>query len=86
MLNAIEQESPLANRHRITSELVVCLRGRLVEEFNDEMERRFTEAIELSPNGARHGAEHPHWSVAYRTGHGVRMGDYDGGMSISALM
>ena len=28
---------------------VVCLRGRLVEEFYDELERRCTDAIELSP-------------------------------------
>ena len=40
MLNAIEPGSPL-----------VCLRGRLVEEFYDELERRCTEAIELSPGG-----------------------------------
>ena len=41
MLNAIEQ----------SSETVVCLRGRLMEEFYDELERRCTEAIELSPGG-----------------------------------
>ena len=29
----------------------VCLRGRLVEEFYDELERICTEAIELSPGG-----------------------------------
>ena len=52
MLNAIEPESPLPiHRHRNSSETVVCLRGRLVEEFYDELERRCTEAIELSPNG-----------------------------------
>ena len=52
MLNAIEPGSPLPiHRHRHTSETVVCLRGRLVEEFYDELERRCTEAIELSPNG-----------------------------------
>ena len=50
MLNAIEPGSPLPiHRHRNSSETVVCLRGRLVEEFYDELER--TEAIELSPNG-----------------------------------
>ena len=53
MLNAIEPGSPLPiHRHRHTSETVVCLRGRLVEEFYDELERRCTETIELSPNGA----------------------------------
>lgn len=52
MLNAIEPGSPLPiHRHRNTSETVVCLRGRLVEEFYDELERTCTEAIELSPNG-----------------------------------
>ncbi|WP_262917956.1 WbuC family cupin fold metalloprotein [Prevotella sp. E13-27] len=52
MLNAIEPGSPLPiHRHRHTSETVVCLRGRLVEEFYDELERTCTEAIELSPNG-----------------------------------
>jgi len=52
MLNAIEPESPLPiHRHQKTSETVVCIRGRLVEEYYDELERICTEAIELSPNG-----------------------------------
>lgn len=52
MLNAIEPGSPLPiHRHRHSSETVVCLRGRLVEEFYDELERTCTEAIEISPNG-----------------------------------
>ena len=52
MLNAIEPGSPLPiHRHRTSSETVVCLRGRLLEEFYDELERRCTEAIELSPDG-----------------------------------
>ena len=52
MLNAIEPESPLPiHRHQKTSETVVCIRGRLVEEYYDEFERICTEAIELSPNG-----------------------------------
>ena len=62
MLNAIEPGSPLPiHRHRKSSETVVCIRGRLVEEFfaeqsgkaerYDELERRCTEAIELSPGG-----------------------------------
>ena len=52
MLNAIEPGSPLPiHRHQKSSETVVCLRGRLVEEFYDELERRCVEAIELSPNG-----------------------------------
>ena len=53
MLNAIEPGSLLPiHRHQKTSETVVCLRGRLVEEFYDELERTCTEAIELSPNGS----------------------------------
>ena len=52
MLNAIEPGSPLPiHRHRHSSETVVCLRGRLVEEFYDDLERMCTDAIELSPNG-----------------------------------
>lgn len=52
MLNAIEPGSPLPiHRHKHTSETVVCLRGRLVEEFYDELERTCTDRIELSPNG-----------------------------------
>ena len=52
MLNAIEPESVVPiHRHRNTSETVVCLRGRVVEEYYDELERTCTEAIELSPNG-----------------------------------
>ena len=50
MLNAIEPGSPLPiHRHQKTSETVVCLRGRLVEEFYDDLERICTERIELSP-------------------------------------
>jgi cupin fold WbuC family metalloprotein len=51
MLNAIEPGSPLPiHRHQKTSETVVCLRGRLVWEFYDEL-KKCTETIELSPNG-----------------------------------
>ena len=52
MLNAIEPGSPLPiHRHQKTSETVVCIRGRLVEEYYDELERICTERIELSPCG-----------------------------------
>ena len=52
MLNAIEPGSPLPiHRHQKSSETVVCLRGRLVEEYYDELERICTERIELSSNG-----------------------------------
>ena len=52
MLNAIEPDSVVPiHRHQKSSETVVCLRGRLVEEYYDELERICTERIELSPNG-----------------------------------
>ena len=52
MLNAIEPGSQLPiHRHPKTSETVVCLRGRLVEEYYDSQDRRCTERIELTPNG-----------------------------------
>ena len=65
MLNAIEPGSPLPiHRHQNTSETVVCLRGRLVWEYYQEVQgSRFkvqgvqepkaelVETIELSPNG-----------------------------------
>ena len=52
MLNAIEPGSPMPiHRHQKTSETVVCLRGRLVWEYYDELERICTERIEISPNG-----------------------------------
>jgi cupin fold WbuC family metalloprotein len=53
MLNAIEPGSVVPiHRHQKTSETVVCLRGRLVWEYYDELERICTESIELSPNGS----------------------------------
>lgn len=52
MLNAIEPGSVVPiHRHQKSSETVVCLRGRVVEEYYDELERICTEAIELTPNG-----------------------------------
>lgn len=52
MLNAIEPGSDMPiHRHQHTSETVVCLRGRLVWEFYDELERICTDYIELTPNG-----------------------------------
>ena len=62
MLNAIEPGSPLPiHRHKHTSETVVCLRGRLVWEYYQEVQgvqgvqepkAELVEEIELSPNGA----------------------------------
>lgn len=52
MLNAIEPGSPIPiHRHKHSSETVVCLRGRMVWEYYDELERICTEAIEVSPKG-----------------------------------
>ena len=52
MLNAIEPGSPMPiHRHQKTSETVVCLRGRLVWEFYDELERICIDTIKLTPNG-----------------------------------
>ena len=52
ILNAIEPGSPLPiHRHRNTNETVTCLRGCIVEEFYDDLERRCTDAIELRPDG-----------------------------------
>ena len=65
MLNAIEPGSVVPiHRHRNTSETVVCLRGKLVEEYYDEFsrpsgnerpeverERMCTDFIILTPNG-----------------------------------
>lgn len=52
MLNAMEPGSQMPiHRHQKSSETVVCLRGRLVWEYYDELERICTERIELSPNG-----------------------------------
>ena len=51
MLNAIEPASciPL-HYHRHSSETVVCLRGRLVEEFYDAA-GQLTETFEVTPGG-----------------------------------
>lgn len=60
MLNAIEPGSLMPiHRHKYSSEAVVCLRGRLVWEFYDELERIRTEAIEVSAGGAVCGLNIP---------------------------
>lgn len=51
MLNAIEPESVVPiHRHRLTSETVVVLRGRVVEEFYDDA-RVCSDAVEMFPGG-----------------------------------
>ena len=50
MLNAIEPGSVVPiHRHQKTSETVVVLRGRIVEEFYDELERICSATYEVSP-------------------------------------
>lgn len=52
MLNAIEPGSPLPiHRHQKTSEVMVCLRGKLKVEYYDELERTCTESFIIEPNG-----------------------------------
>ena len=51
MLNAIEPAACIPiHYHRHSSETVVCLRGRLVEEFYDAA-GQLTETFELTPGG-----------------------------------
>ena len=52
MLNAIEPGSPLPiHRHCRTSETMVCLRGKLVVEYYDEIERICIDSVVIEPNG-----------------------------------
>ena len=52
MLNAIEPESVVpVHRHRKTSETVVVLRGRVVEEYYDEQGVCY-ESVEVAPQGS----------------------------------
>ena len=52
MLNAIEPSSVIPiHRHPKTSETVVVLRGRVVEEFYDENEHSCISTYEISPTG-----------------------------------
>lgn len=52
MLNAIEPKSEIPiHRHQKTSETVVVLRGRIIEEFYDDLECRCEATYELSPSG-----------------------------------
>ncbi len=52
MLNAIEPGSQLPiHRHQKTSEVMVCLRGKILVEFYDELERICSDSFILEPNG-----------------------------------
>ena len=53
MLNAIEPGSVVPiHRHQKTSETVVVLRGRIIEEFYDDLERNCCAAYEVSAGGS----------------------------------
>ena len=52
MINAIEPGSVLPiHRHQKTSEVIVCLRGKLRVEFYDELERICSDSFIMEPNG-----------------------------------
>ena len=52
MLNAIEPGSEVPiHRHQKTSETVVVLRGRVVEEFYDELDRTCSATYEVAAGG-----------------------------------
>ena len=52
MLNAIEPGSVVpVHRHQKTSETVVVLRGRVVEEYYDDLERMCTATYDLAAGG-----------------------------------
>lgn len=52
MVNAIEPGSVIPiHRHKYTSETMICVRGRLLVEIYDEMDRMCTESVELTPDG-----------------------------------
>ena len=56
MLNALEPGTVLPiHRHQKTSETVVVLRGRVVEEYYDDLERVCCATYELSAGGTRKG-------------------------------
>ena len=51
-MNAIEPGSVVpVHRHQKTSETMVVLRGRVVEEFYDEVGRGLVATYEVSPSG-----------------------------------
>ena len=52
MLNAIEPGSQLPiHRHQKSSEIMVCLKGKLRVEYYDELERICTDSFNIEPNG-----------------------------------
>lgn len=80
MLNAIEPGSDIAiHRHQKSTETVVCLRGRVVEEYFDELERTCTNAIELSPNS-------PNMAINIPVGQWHRVRAVESGTVILSMM
>ena len=60
MLNAIEPGSKVPiHRHQKTSETIVSIRGKVVVEFYNELDRICSGAYELSPNGKTVAANVP---------------------------
>ena len=60
MLNAIEPGSVVPiHRHQNTSETVVVLRGKVVEEYYDELELICSATYEISPEGPIHALNIP---------------------------
>lgn len=68
MLNAIEPGSVVPiHRHRKSSETILCIRGILVVEFYDELERICTESVVLAPNSTAVAVNIPigQWHTVY---------------------
>ena len=60
MLNAIEPGSKVPiHRHQKTSETIVSIRGKVVVQFYNELDRICSGAYELSPNGQTVAANVP---------------------------
>ena len=55
---------------------MACLRGRLVWEYYDELERICTESIELSPNGPVVALNVPAGAMAHSKSIGERHSDH----------
>lgn len=73
MLNAIEPESVVPiHRHQKTSETIVVLRGRLMAEIYDELERRCVESVEVKPGGQTVAISVP--AGAWHTVHSLESG------------
>lgn len=60
MLNAIEPGSVVPiHRHQKTSETVIVIRGRVIEEYYDELDRICEAAYEISPSGPNYALNIP---------------------------